>query len=78
MAAQIPIKNDDEANKKALDKVTADKVREVKAGHDGTWVAHVLEKLLVIVLIVLAWTDSSRDESIQRAHAWTSPNSRDP
>jgi len=40
MAAQIPIKNDDEANKKALEKVTADKLREVKAGHDGTWVAH--------------------------------------
>ena len=40
MAAQIPIKNDDLANKKALDKVRADKLREVKNGHDGTWVAH--------------------------------------
>jgi len=40
MAAQIPIKGDDEANRKALEKVTNDKLREVKAGHDGTWVAH--------------------------------------
>ena len=40
MAAQIPIKNDAEANETALAKVRADKLREVKAGHDGTWVAH--------------------------------------
>ncbi|MEO1271250.1 MAG: malate synthase A [Myxococcota bacterium] len=40
MAAQIPIKNDEEANAKALGKVEADKKREVKLGHDGTWVAH--------------------------------------
>jgi malate synthase len=40
MAAQIPIKGDDAANEAALTKVRADKLREVKAGHDGTWVAH--------------------------------------
>ena len=40
MAAQIPIKNDPEANERALEKVRQDKLREVKAGHDGTWVAH--------------------------------------
>lgn len=40
MAAQIPIKNDEEANKIAFNKVIADKEREVKNGHDGTWVAH--------------------------------------
>ena len=40
MAAQIPIKNDPEANRTALDKVRADKLREVRDGHDGTWVAH--------------------------------------
>jgi len=40
MAAQIPIKNDPEANEKAIDKVRQDKLREVHAGHDGTWVAH--------------------------------------
>ena len=40
MAAQIPIKNDPAANSAALTKVTQDKLREVNAGHDGTWVAH--------------------------------------
>ncbi|KAJ2664588.1 hypothetical protein IW148_001908 [Coemansia sp. RSA 1199] len=40
MAAQIPIKNDPKANQAAMDKVRADKSREVLAGHDGTWVAH--------------------------------------
>jgi malate synthase len=40
MAAQIPIKNDPDANRIALEKVRQDKLREVKAGHDGTWVAH--------------------------------------
>jgi len=40
MAAQIPISNDPVANEAALSKVRADKLREVTAGHDGTWVAH--------------------------------------
>src|SRR5207302_400946 len=40
MAAQIPIKGDAAANATALDKVWQDKIREVHAGHDGTWVAH--------------------------------------
>jgi malate synthase len=40
MAAQIPIKGDEAANREALDKVRADKEREVGDGHDGTWVAH--------------------------------------
>ena len=40
MAAQVPIKNDPAANEAALDKVRQDKLREVAAGHDGTWVAH--------------------------------------
>ena len=40
MAAQIPIKDDPVANDAALAKVRADKLREVRAGHDGTWVAH--------------------------------------
>ena len=40
MAAQIPIKNDPEASERALGKVRDDKLREVRAGHDGTWVAH--------------------------------------
>lgn len=40
MAAQIPIKGDEQANAQALEKVRADKLREASAGHDGTWVAH--------------------------------------
>jgi len=40
MAAQIPIKNNPQANEEALAKVRADKVREAGDGHDGTWVAH--------------------------------------
>ncbi len=40
MAAQIPIKDDPAANEAALEKVRADKQREVEDGHDGTWVAH--------------------------------------
>ena len=40
MAAQIPINGDEAANEAALAKVRADKLREVTAGHDGTWVAH--------------------------------------
>ncbi len=40
MAAQIPIKNNPEANERAIQKVRADKLNEVKNGHDGTWVAH--------------------------------------
>ncbi len=40
MAAQVPIKNDPVANEQAMEKVRQDKLREVLAGHDGTWVAH--------------------------------------
>jgi len=40
MAAQIPVQNNPQANEAAFDKVRADKLRECKAGCDGTWVAH--------------------------------------
>jgi malate synthase len=40
MAAQIPIKNNPIENEHAIEKVKRDKLREVKDGHDGTWVAH--------------------------------------
>lgn len=40
MAAQIPIKGNEAANREAMDRVYADKKREALAGHDGTWVAH--------------------------------------
>jgi malate synthase len=40
MSAFIPVKGDEAANTAALEKVRADKLREVGNGHDGTWVAH--------------------------------------
>ncbi|MFM7630693.1 MAG: malate synthase A [Alphaproteobacteria bacterium] len=40
MAAQIPIKDNPDANEAALSRVRADKEREARLGHDGTWVAH--------------------------------------
>ncbi|HEY0440232.1 MAG TPA: malate synthase A [Xanthobacteraceae bacterium] len=40
MAAQIPVRNDPEANDQAFARVRADKEREADDGHDGTWVAH--------------------------------------
>jgi len=40
MAAQIPIKGDNEANEAAMAKVRADKEREATQGFDGTWDAH--------------------------------------
>jgi malate synthase len=40
MAAQIPIRDNPQANAEAMERVRLDKLREVHAGHDGTWVAH--------------------------------------
>jgi malate synthase len=40
MAAQIPSRKDEEANKAALASAKEDKDREAKNGFDGTWVAH--------------------------------------
>jgi malate synthase len=40
MAAQIPIRDDRQANAAAMARVRADKLREARAGHDGTWIAH--------------------------------------
>lgn len=40
MAAQIPVKSNEEMNRQAFEGVRNDKLREVRAGHDGTWVAH--------------------------------------
>jgi malate synthase len=40
MSAFVPIKGNDAANQKAIEKVTVDKLREVKAGYDGTWALH--------------------------------------
>jgi malate synthase len=40
MSAYIPVKASEEANRTALEQVRNDKLREVRDGHDGTWVAH--------------------------------------
>ena len=40
MSAFIPVKGDPVANEAAIEQVRQDKLREVKNGHDGTWVAH--------------------------------------
>lgn len=40
MAAQLPIHDDEAAHLAALESVRVDKLREVRDGHDGTWVAH--------------------------------------
>jgi len=40
MSALIPIKNDPEANEKAMAGVRADKKRDATDGYDGGWVAH--------------------------------------
>ncbi|WP_293914728.1 malate synthase A [Deinococcus sp.] len=40
MSAFIPVKNDAAANERAFAQVRADKEREARNGHDGTWVAH--------------------------------------
>jgi malate synthase len=40
MAAQIPVRGNPQANEAAMLTVRADKLREVRAGHDGTWIAH--------------------------------------
>ena len=40
MAAQIPVRGNPQANEEAFAKVRADKEREARDGHDGTWVAH--------------------------------------
>jgi malate synthase len=40
MAAVIPSRTDEEANRKAFEAVREDKQREARDGFDGTWVAH--------------------------------------
>jgi malate synthase len=40
MAALIPSRSDEEANRRAFEAVRADKQREAGDGFDGTWVAH--------------------------------------
>ena len=67
MAAQIPIKDDPQANEIALAKVRADKEREARDGHDGTWVAHpglvsIAEKVFDEHMSGLNQVDRQRDD----------------
>ena len=55
MSAFIPVKGDEVANRQAFDRVSADKLREVGNGHDGTWVAH--PALVPVALDVFASMD---------------------
>jgi len=72
MAAQIPIRNDAAANEQALEKVRRDKLREVHAGHDGTWVAHPglvpVAKEIFDTYMPEANQISSGETSIQGSH----------
>ncbi|HIC76315.1 MAG TPA: malate synthase A [Candidatus Dadabacteria bacterium] len=68
MAAQIPIKHDPEAHKKAMEAVEEDKLREVRNGHDGTWVAHpglvsLAKKIFDENMPTPNQIDSARDET---------------
>jgi malate synthase len=67
MAALIPIRNDAAANAAALAGVRDDKLREVWAGHDGTWVAHP-----GLVSLAKAVFDTYMPHPNQIAHAATS------
>jgi len=66
MSAFIPVKGDEAANRAALDKVRADKLREVTNGHDGTWVAH--PALVPIALNVFAAMDAPNQLSLKPLH----------
>ncbi|HVF37647.1 MAG TPA: malate synthase A, partial [Sphingomicrobium sp.] len=61
MSAFIPVKGDEAANSQAMDKVRADKLREVTNGHDGTWVAH--PALVPVAMEAFAAMDGSNQLS---------------
>ena len=70
MAAQIPIKNDEEASRRALEKVRADKLREVMDGHDGTWVAHPgLVPVAQVIFEAAMWGPNQLDRSREDVRA---------
>jgi malate synthase len=71
MAAQIPIKGDAVANSAALDKVRQDKLREVHAGHDGTWVAH--PGLVPVASEAFASLAASHQLAVMRADVRVAP-----
>jgi malate synthase len=60
MAAQIPNRKDAAANEAAFAKVRADKEREARNGHDGTWVAH--PDLVPVAMEVFARLMASKNQ----------------
>lgn len=70
MAAQIPIKDDPAANEAALELVRKDKLREVRAGHDGTWAAHPgLIPAILEVFDTHVGSDPNQIHSVKREDA---------
>ncbi|EHA8586271.1 malate synthase, glyoxysomal [Cocos nucifera] len=65
MAAQIPIRDNPAANEAALELVRKDKLREVRAGHDGTWAAH--PGLIPAILQVFTSNMGNEPNQIQTA-----------
>ncbi|MCP1726811.1 malate synthase [Natronospira proteinivora] len=79
MAAQIPVRDDPEANAAALAKVREDKEREARDGHDGTWVAHpgLIPEAMAVFDAVLAGPNqldrAVQDHGIGRAELLAHP-----
>jgi malate synthase len=63
MSAFIPVKGNEAANAAAFAKVKADKEREVRNGHDGTWVAH--PGLVPVAMEAFAVLDGPNQLSVQ-------------
>lgn len=73
MSALIPIKNDPEANEKALSGVRGDKARDAGDGYDGGWVAHpglvpiAMEEFVKVLGDKPNQIDKKRDDVVARA-----------
>jgi malate synthase len=74
MAANVPTRNNPEAQKAAMERVIADKTREVTQGFDGAWVAH--PDLVPIVMNVFNEHKPKRNP-LQVTHKGTRITQRD-
>lgn len=74
MAANVPTRSDPEAGKAAIDKVIADKVREVEQGYEGAWVAH---PDLVPVVMKVFMDHMKGNNQLQVKHEGTRITARD-
>jgi malate synthase A len=64
MAAQIPVKNDKDANDLAMEKVRQDKMREVRLGASGAWCAH--PALVSVVRQIFDWLMPQNNQIIRQ------------